>query len=54
MNSGYFRELWDNPLFDKQMPNGYTRRDYQDFGFTDFEIEYQGWIEYFTIGGLQT
>ena len=42
MNSWYFRELLDNPSFDTQHSNGYIRREYQDFGFTDFEIEYKG------------
>ena len=29
-------------LYDKHLPNGYTRNDYKEFGFTDFDIEFWG------------
>ena len=42
MNKGYFQGLLDDDTSEEQLPNGYTRKDYYDFGFTDFDIEYWG------------
>jgi hypothetical protein len=27
---------------DKKLPNGFTRQDYYDYGYSDFDIEYWG------------
>jgi hypothetical protein len=32
----------DEPSSEERLPNGYTRKDYYDNGFTDFDIEYWG------------
>ncbi len=42
MNTGYFRGLWDDQSSEKRLPNGSTRKDYYNHGFTDFDIEYWG------------
>ena len=42
MNNGYLQGLLDDDTSEEQLPNGYTRKDYYDFGFTDFDIEYWG------------
>ncbi len=42
MNKGYFQGLWDDEPSEERLPNGYTRKDYYDNGFTDFDIEYWG------------
>ena len=42
MNKGYFQDLWDDEPSEERLPNGYTRKDYYDHGFTDFDIEYWG------------
>ena len=41
MSNSYFCEFWDDPP-NEQLPNGYTRKDYYDFGLSDFDIEYWG------------
>ncbi len=42
MNNGNVRGLWNDQSSDERLPNGYTRKDYYDLGFTDFDIEYWG------------
>jgi hypothetical protein len=42
MSNRYFQDLWDDVSSDERLPNGYTRKDYYDHGFTDFDIEYWG------------
>ncbi len=42
MNKGYFQGLWDDPSSEERLPNGYTRKDYHDYGFSDFDIEFLG------------
>ncbi len=42
MSNGYFQGLWDDDTSEERLPNGYTRKDYYDYGFTDFDIEYWG------------
>ena len=42
MNKGYFRGFWDDSSSNERLPNGYKRKDYYKFGFTDFDIEHWG------------
>ena len=42
MSNGYFQGLWDDDISEERLPNGYTRKDYYDYGFTDFDLEYWG------------
>jgi hypothetical protein len=42
MSNEYFQGLWDDDTSEERLPNGYTRKDYYDYGFTDFDIEYWG------------
>ncbi len=42
MSSGYFQGLGDDEASDERLPNGYTRKDYYDHRFTDFDIESWG------------
>ena len=42
MNTGYFQTFWDDPSPNERLPNGYTRKDYFDHGFSDFDIEFWG------------
>jgi hypothetical protein len=42
MDKGCFRRFWDDEPSEERLPNGYTRKDYHDYGFTDYDIEFWG------------
>jgi hypothetical protein len=42
MNNGNLRLFCNEPSPDERLPNGYTRKDFYEYGFTDFDIEYWG------------
>jgi hypothetical protein len=42
MSKGYFQNLWSDETSDDRLPNGYTRKDYYEYGYSDFDIEFLG------------
>jgi len=42
MSNEHFQGLRDDETSEERLPNGYTRKDYNDYGLTEFDIEYWG------------
>ena len=42
MSNDYFQGLWDDETSDERLPNGHSREEYRDFGFTDHDIAFWG------------
>jgi hypothetical protein len=42
MSNVYSQSFWDDESSEKRLSNGYTRKDYYEYGFSDFDIEFWG------------
>ena len=42
MTRRFFRGIWDDEPSKERLPNGYTRKEYHEYGFTDYDIEFWG------------